>query len=71
MMFCFARSLWKQENDLMSEVEKLKMDLGKAEKSLDHAAPGVSKPAIKCLKLLILLISPTRGSLYTLNVATN
>ncbi|KAG6547702.1 hypothetical protein Mapa_010514 [Marchantia paleacea] len=44
------KSLWKQENDLMSEVEKLKMDLGKAEKSLDHAAPGDIRRGLNSIK---------------------
>lgn len=32
--------LWKKENDLNREVERLKADIVKAEKSLDLAAPG-------------------------------
>ena len=34
--------LWKQEAELSSEVEKLKVEIVKAEKSMDLAAPGVS-----------------------------
>ncbi|KAH7436478.1 hypothetical protein KP509_05G021600 [Ceratopteris richardii] len=34
------KKLWKQETDAMNELEKLKADIMKAEKSLDHAAPG-------------------------------
>lgn len=34
------KKLWKQENDLTSDVDKLKTEIMKAEKSLDHAAPG-------------------------------
>eukprot|EP00249_Psilotum_nudum_P021227 c28024_g1_i1 orf=174-3791(+) len=34
------KKLWKQETDLMGEIDKLKSDIVKAEKSLDHAAPG-------------------------------
>ncbi|KAJ7531678.1 hypothetical protein O6H91_14G053900 [Diphasiastrum complanatum] len=34
------KKLWKEENDLTTELEKLKIDIVKAEKSLDHAAPG-------------------------------
>ncbi|MCO5576606.1 hypothetical protein L7F22_030421 [Adiantum nelumboides] len=31
---------WKQETDATNEIDKLKTDIMKAEKSLDHAAPG-------------------------------
>eukprot|EP00250_Pteridium_aquilinum_P002812 c13037_g1_i1 orf=123-3737(+) len=34
------KKLWKQETDSTNEVEKFKSDIMKAEKSLDHAAPG-------------------------------
>ncbi|KAL3682390.1 hypothetical protein R1sor_000412 [Riccia sorocarpa] len=34
------KKLWKQEKDLLAELERLKTDRGKAEKSLDHAALG-------------------------------
>lgn len=34
------KSLWGEENDLTTEIDKLKADLVKAEKSLDHATPG-------------------------------
>ncbi|KAI5060757.1 hypothetical protein GOP47_0025177 [Adiantum capillus-veneris] len=34
------KKLWKQETDTTNEVDKLKNDIMKAEKSLDHAAPG-------------------------------
>ncbi|KAL4188470.1 hypothetical protein AMTRI_Chr08g160350 [Amborella trichopoda] len=32
--------LWKKESDLAAEIDKLKAEVVKAEKSLDHAAPG-------------------------------
>jgi structural maintenance of chromosome 3 (chondroitin sulfate proteoglycan 6) len=35
------RKLWKKENDTTSDIEKLKAEIMKAEKNLDHAAPGV------------------------------
>lgn len=38
------RSLWSKENGLTSEIDKLKAEVEKAEKSLDHAIPGVSNP---------------------------
>ncbi|KAK6912655.1 RecF/RecN/SMC, N-terminal [Dillenia turbinata] len=34
------RSLWTKENELSSEIDKLKAEVVKAEKSLDHATPG-------------------------------
>ncbi|GMG98380.1 hypothetical protein Nepgr_000220 [Nepenthes gracilis] len=34
------KSLWGQESDLTSEIEKLKSEVVKAEKNLDHATPG-------------------------------
>lgn len=34
------KKLWKQENQLTSEIDRLKSEIVKAEKSLDHAAPG-------------------------------
>lgn len=36
------RSLWQKENELSAEIERLKAEVVKAEKSLDHATPGVS-----------------------------
>lgn len=34
------KSLWGKENELSSEIERLKTEVVKAEKSLDHATPG-------------------------------
>eukprot|EP00268_Persea_americana_P042287 TRINITY_DN4231_c0_g1_i4.p1 TRINITY_DN4231_c0_g1~~TRINITY_DN4231_c0_g1_i4.p1 ORF type:complete len:1205 (+),score=296.67 TRINITY_DN4231_c0_g1_i4:283-3897(+) len=34
------KSLWKKESDLSGEIDRLKADVVKAEKSLDHATPG-------------------------------
>lgn len=34
------KTLWKSEGELSSEIEKLRLDLVKAKKSLDHATPG-------------------------------
>ncbi|CAO2840950.1 unnamed protein product [Amaranthus hypochondriacus] len=34
------KSLWERENELSSEIEKLKSEVVKAEKNLDHATPG-------------------------------
>lgn len=36
------RSLWGRESELTAEIEQLKTEVAKAEKSLDHATPGVS-----------------------------
>lgn len=38
----FDRSLWAKESELSSEIDQLKQEVIKAEKSLDHATPGVS-----------------------------
>ncbi|KAG0461233.1 hypothetical protein HPP92_021530 [Vanilla planifolia] len=35
------KSLWKVEGELSSEIDKLRSDLVKAKKSLEHATPGV------------------------------
>ena len=40
--FSSARSLWEKESKLSAEIDKLKAEVEKAEKSLDHATPGVS-----------------------------
>ncbi|WJX64370.1 Structural maintenance of chromosomes protein 3, variant 3 [Trifolium repens] len=34
------KSLWNQENELTAEIDKLRAEVEKAEKSLDHAIPG-------------------------------
>lgn len=39
--FLTFRSLWEKESELSSEIERLKSEVIKAEKSLDHATPGV------------------------------
>ncbi|KAL2642026.1 hypothetical protein R1flu_009613 [Riccia fluitans] len=44
------KNLWKQENDIMSDLEKFKTDIGKAEKSLDHAAPGDIRRGLASIK---------------------
>nr|XP_016488728.1 PREDICTED: structural maintenance of chromosomes protein 3-like [Nicotiana tabacum] len=36
------KSMWKQETELTTEIERLKAEVMKAEKSLDHAIPVVS-----------------------------
>jgi structural maintenance of chromosome 3 (chondroitin sulfate proteoglycan 6) len=35
------KSFWKEEADVTAEIDRLKDDLVKAQKSLDHATPGV------------------------------
>lgn len=37
-----CRSLWGKESALIAEIDKLRAEVEKAEKSLDHATPGVS-----------------------------
>lgn len=41
-LFFSCRSLWKKESELSAEIDKLRTEVDKAEKSLDHATPGVS-----------------------------
>lgn len=44
MQLCiyFCRSLWGKESELSGEIDRLKTEVVKAEKNLDHATPGVS-----------------------------
>jgi structural maintenance of chromosome 3 (chondroitin sulfate proteoglycan 6) len=41
----YYRSLWSRENELTTEIDKWKVEVEKAERSLDHAIPGVSSPS--------------------------
>lgn len=41
-VFLNCRYLWEKESELSAEIERLKSEVVKAEKSLDHATPGVS-----------------------------
>jgi structural maintenance of chromosome 3 (chondroitin sulfate proteoglycan 6) len=38
-----CRSYWKEESDVTAEIDRLREELMKAQKSLDHATPGVWK----------------------------
>lgn len=38
--------MWAKESELSSEIDKMKAEVDRAEKNLDHATPGVS-----CLKM--------------------
>lgn len=42
ILVTISRSLWGRESELSAEIERLKSEVVKAEKSLDHATPGVS-----------------------------
>ncbi|KAF5185200.1 Structural maintenance of chromosomes protein [Thalictrum thalictroides] len=46
------KSLWGIESDLSSEIDKLKADVVKAEKSLDHAAPGDIRRGLNSIRRL-------------------
>jgi len=50
------RSLWKKEGDLSAEIDRLRSDLVKAQKSLDHATPGVSNSLLVVMLPYIKLI---------------
>ena len=43
------RSLWTKENEITAEIDKLRAEVEKAEKNLDHAIPGVSNPSFTSL----------------------
>ncbi|XP_074570435.1 structural maintenance of chromosomes protein 3 [Curcuma longa] len=51
------KSLWSEEANLSAEIDKLKSELIKAQKSLDHATPGVSKLRDHLLKFELRLVS--------------
>lgn len=38
-----CRSYWKEESDVTAEIDRLREELLKVQKSLDHATPGVWK----------------------------
>lgn len=60
MMICFNwfRSLWGKENKLSSEIERLKSEVAKAEKSLDQATPGVSNHfPVLVLRSIVLYVA--------------
>lgn len=44
------KSLWERENELLSEIEKLKSEVMKAEKNLDHATPGDIRRGLNTVK---------------------
>ncbi|PIA65437.1 hypothetical protein AQUCO_00100732v1 [Aquilegia coerulea] len=46
------KSLWGTESDLSAEIDKLKADVVKAEKSLDHAAPGDIRRGLSSIRRL-------------------
>eukprot|EP00252_Welwitschia_mirabilis_P018814 TRINITY_DN4209_c0_g1_i1.p1 TRINITY_DN4209_c0_g1~~TRINITY_DN4209_c0_g1_i1.p1 ORF type:complete len:1207 (-),score=328.66 TRINITY_DN4209_c0_g1_i1:370-3990(-) len=43
---------WKQENELTSEIDKLKSEIIKAEKNLDHATPGDIRRGLNSVRKL-------------------
>lgn len=49
MIVYLSRSLWGKETELSAEIDKLRTEVEKAEKSLDHATPGVSIVSIGIL----------------------
>lgn len=44
------KSLWGTESELTAEIERLKAEVVKAEKSLDHATPGDIRRGISCVR---------------------
>lgn len=47
------KSLWKKEGDLSAEIDRLKSDLVKAQKSLDHATPGDTRRGLNSVNRII------------------
>ncbi|XP_026666016.2 structural maintenance of chromosomes protein 3 isoform X2 [Phoenix dactylifera] len=47
------KSLWKKETDLSSEIDRLRADLVKAQKSLDHATPGDIRRGLNSVNRII------------------
>nr|XP_043631457.1 structural maintenance of chromosomes protein 3 [Erigeron canadensis] len=44
------KALWATESELTAEIERLKAEVVKAEKSLDHATPGDIRRGISCIR---------------------
>ncbi|XP_042497840.1 structural maintenance of chromosomes protein 3 [Macadamia integrifolia] len=47
------KSLWAKESELSTEIDKLKADVVKAEKSLDHATPGDIRRGLSSVRRII------------------
>uniref|UniRef100_A0A1D1YI49 Structural maintenance of chromosomes protein n=2 Tax=Anthurium amnicola TaxID=1678845 RepID=A0A1D1YI49_9ARAE len=47
------KSLWKKEGDLTAEIDRLKADVLKAQKSLDHATPGDLRRGLSSVSRII------------------
>ncbi|CAA7403122.1 unnamed protein product [Spirodela intermedia] len=47
------KSLWKKEGDLTAEIDRLKADVLKAQKSLDHATPGDIRRGLSSVNRII------------------
>ncbi|XP_020250621.1 structural maintenance of chromosomes protein 3 isoform X1 [Asparagus officinalis] len=47
------KSLWKKEGDLSAEIDRLRSDLVKAQKSLDHATPGDTRRGLNSVNRII------------------
>ncbi|RZC53641.1 hypothetical protein C5167_012493 [Papaver somniferum] len=46
------KSMWERESELSSEIDKLKSEVQKAEKSLDHATPGDIRRGLNSVRRL-------------------
>nr|CAD1823923.1 unnamed protein product [Ananas comosus var. bracteatus] len=47
------KSLWKEETELSADIDRLKSDLLKAQKSLDHATPGDTRRGLNSVNRII------------------
>jgi hypothetical protein len=45
LIFVYYRSLWSREKELTAEIDKLRAEVEKAEKSLNDTIPGVCSPS--------------------------
>lgn len=45
--------LWKKENELVAEIDRLKSEMSKAQKSLDHATPGDTRRGLSSVNRII------------------
>ncbi|XP_051120273.1 structural maintenance of chromosomes protein 3 isoform X2 [Andrographis paniculata] len=55
------KALWGKESELSSEIEKLKSDVIRAEKSLDHATPGDIRRGLNSVRRICKEINLTEG----------
>ncbi|XP_068651739.1 structural maintenance of chromosomes protein 3-like [Aristolochia californica] len=62
------KSLWKRESELSSEIDRLRGELAKAQKSLDHATPGEIRRGLNSVRKICkdYAYKGVYGSIYEL-----